>query len=80
MGGVHQRICQPGDAGGIGARMEGVAARVASEHDRVGAGRESLGPPAQQFLGLRLVLGPLQRLDVLAPLLAPPRVSPRLSL
>ena len=70
----------PGTADGSVLAVERVAARVAREHDRVRAGREPLGPPAQQLLRLALVVGALQRLDVLAPLLAPRAIAPRLAL
>ena len=50
------------------------------EHDGGGVGHDPLGAPAQQVLDLELVVGALERLDVLAPLAGALAVAARLAL
>jgi hypothetical protein len=67
---VREGVGQPVDGGGVGAGVERVAARVAGEDDRLRGGYDALRAVAQQLLGLELVVGALERLDVLASLAA----------
>ena len=79
-GGAGERFAEARDGGGVGARLERVSARVARQHDGGGVGHDPLGAPAQQVLDLELVVGALERLDVLAPLAGALAVAARLAL
>ena len=68
--GAVQPLRQPVHRAGIGRREELAVARVAAEHDGVGAGHDALDVAAEQVLRLRLVVGALERADELV--LQPP--------